>query len=145
MDIVFCAFNGEECRYGGSGAFINAIKFDIYSKLYNINIDCIGTKEGGKLALKNRGKTSDNLYDAVKSVFKKNNIEFAETAVFGGSDHVVFESIGIPNILIIEENVRRLIHKPSDTPEILDFEKIRNISNALSDFIISNDGITFEW
>lgn len=144
MDIVFCAFNGEERRFGGSGAFINAIKSDIYFKLYNINIDCIGAKEGGKLALKNRGKVSDNLYDAVKSILKKNNIEFADTEIVGGSDHLVFESIGIPNILIIDENIRRLIHRPTDTPEILDYEKIRNISRALSDFIISNNGITFE-
>lgn len=144
MDIVFCAFNGEERRYGGSGAFINAIKSDIYSKFYNINIDCIGAKEGGKLALKNRSKSSDNLYNAVKSILKKNNVEFADTEIVGGSDHLVFESIGIPNILIIDENVRGLIHKPADTPEILDYEKISNISRSLCDFIISNDGITFE-
>lgn len=144
MNIVFCAFNSEENGYRGSEAFKNAIKSDIYSRFYNINIDCIGAKDGRKLALKNRGKVSDKLYDAVKSEFKKNNIEYADVEISGGSDHLVFESIGIPNIYITEENTMELIHKPIDTPELLDYEKIRRISRALSDFVLSNDRITFE-
>ncbi|KMT21805.1 M28 family peptidase [Clostridium cylindrosporum] len=142
-NIIFCAFNSEERAYGGSGAFNRAIGFDIYSDFYNINIDCIGAKEGGKLALKNRGNSSNALYDSVKSTLKKNKVEFSDKQARGGSDHVVFDSVGIPNIYITEENILELIHRPTDIPEILDYGKIRDISRALSDFIISNDKTVF--
>lgn len=144
MNIVFCAFNGEETLYKGSGAFVKAIFPDIYENLYNINIDCIGAKKGGKLALKSKEKSCDKLYSAVKSVFKKNNVEYSEAEAKGGSDHKVFETIGFPYIYIAQENNTELIHKPTDTPGILDNEKIRETSKALSDFIISSDGKTFE-
>lgn len=142
-NIIFCAFNGEEDICRGSKAFMSAIEFDIYSDFYNINIDCIGSRNDGKLALKNRIKSSNELYDAVKSTFKEHNIEFSDSEIVGGSDHMVFESRGISSVLIAEENIMELIHKPTDIPEIIDYEKIRKISRSLSDFILSNDGTTF--
>ncbi len=41
------------------------------------------------------------------------------------------------------EEVVHLIHRATDTPEIIDYEKIRDISKSLSDFIISNDKTVF--
>lgn len=142
MDIVLCAFNGEETGLSGSRAFVSDIK-PLYDSLYNINIDCIGAKNGGKLALKNKSKVSDKLYAAVKATMKKNNIQFADTAVIGGSDHMSFENAGIPNVFIIQENIKGLVHKPSDTPDTLNYDYIRKISSALCDFVETNDGIMF--
>lgn len=143
-DIIFCAFNGEENVLMGSGAFVKDIKSkSVYSYLYNINIDCIGAKEGGKLALKNKSKISSKLYEAMRTTMKKHNIEFADVGVLGLSDHLSFESAGIPNVFIVEENIKKLVHKPTDTPDILDYGEIDKIANAISDFIGANDGVIF--
>lgn len=142
MDIILCAFNGEEYGLRGSRVFVNSI-MGIYNSLYNINIDCIGAKNGGKLALKNKSKCSNKLYKAIKTTMKKNNIEFGDTTIIGLSDHYSFEESCTPNIFIAQENIRKLIHKPTDTPDIIDYELLKKISNAICDFIETNDGIMF--
>ncbi|WP_315114633.1 M20/M25/M40 family metallo-hydrolase [uncultured Clostridium sp.] len=142
MDIIFCAFNGEETGLSGSRAFVDQVN-NMYYSMYNVNIDSIGAKEGGKLALKNKSKVSNKLYDAVKTTFKKNNIIFADNGVLGTSDHASFENRGIPNIYIVQENINELIHKPTDIPDILDYEQIDKVANALCDFIETNNGVIF--
>lgn len=142
MDIIFCAFNGEELGLGGSQAFATQTS-NMYISLYNINIDCIGAKEGGKLALKNKSKVSDKLYDSIKTTFKKNNINFTDTAVRGSSDHRNFEKLYMPNVFIVQENIENLVHKPTDTPDILDYEQIDKVAKAISDFVETNDGKVF--
>lgn len=141
-DIIFCAFNGEEIGLRGSNAFVSQIN-GIYYSMYNINIDCIGSKGEGKLALKNISKVSNKLYDALKASFKKNNINFADKAVFGSSDHIRFENARVPNVCIAQENIEKSIHRPTDTPDILDYEQIDKIAKALSDFIVQNNGVLF--
>lgn len=143
-DIVICAFNGEEEALAGSRAFVNELKSkSIYKSLYNINIDSIGAKAGGTLALKNKSKVSDSLYASMKTTLKKDNVEFADTAVKGASDHMSFESANIPNILFIQEGIEKLVHKPTDTPDILNYEQIDKIANAISDFVEINDEVMF--
>ncbi|NFG95137.1 M28 family peptidase [Clostridium sporogenes] len=144
MDIVICAFNGEEEGLAGSRAFVDEIiSKSLYENLYNINIDSIGSKNGGKLALKNKSKVSNKLYASVKTTLKKNNIEFADTTIRGASDHMSFENEKIPNFFFVQENIKELIHKPTDTPDTLDYEQIDRIANAISDFVETNNGIMF--
>lgn len=146
MDIVLCAFNGEEEFMEGSRAFVQDIKSKhLYSSsLYNINIDCIGAKNAGKnLALHNENRLSEKLYDAVESTFKKNNISFSNSKVQGLSDHFSFQAEGIPNIFIVQENIEKLANKPTDTPDILDYDQIDKIANAICDFVEANDGVEF--
>ncbi|MGO5075980.1 M20/M25/M40 family metallo-hydrolase [Clostridium sporogenes] len=145
MDIVICAFNGEEEGLAGSRAFVNEITSkSLYDNLYNINIDAICSKKGGKLALKNKSKVSDKLYDFMKNTLKKNNIEFADTEVKGASDHMSFEDKNIPNFFFVQENIEDLVHKPTDTPDTLDYEQIDKIANAVVDFVETNNGVMFK-
>lgn len=145
MDIVFCAFNGEEEGLCGSRDFVHEITAkSVYSSLYNINIDCIGAKKGGKLALKNKSNISNKLYEAVKTTLIKEKIQYADTYVHGRSDNSSFELKNIPNIFIVQQGIEKLVHEPSDTPDILDFEQIDKISNALCIFVEKNDGVTFQ-
>ncbi|MBZ9608914.1 M28 family peptidase [Clostridium estertheticum] len=144
-DIIVCVFNGEETGLNGSRALVKEIKSKLaYTDLYNINIDCIGGKEGGKLALKNKSTVSNKLYDAVKISMKKNNIEFADVAVHGLGDHLSFERAGIPNVFFVQENVVKLVHKPTDTPSILDYGQINKTASAICNFIETNDGVDFD-
>lgn len=145
MDIVLCTFNGEEEGLAGSRAFVKDIKSkSLYSNLYNINIDSIGAKEGGiNLALKDKSKISNKLYNSIKVTLKKANIGFDETTVNGTGDHKSFENANIPNVFIVQENIEKLVHKTTDTPDILNYEQIEKIANAISDFVETNDGNMF--
>lgn len=153
FDIIIAAFNGEECGLSGSRAFVKDIKTQ-YNKLYNINIDCIGSINGGNLALKNisRIKGSEKLYKDIKNVMGKHKIEFSDTAIseeafkagIGIGDHHSFEEAGIPNIYIGQEGIKSLVHTVTDTPETLDYNKIEKISDAISDFIETNGSNIFE-
>lgn len=143
MDIILCAFNGEEGGLVGSRAFVRDVK-PIYYQMYNINIDCVGAKDGGKLALKNKSKISNKLYEAMKVTLSKSNIEYSDSTIQGTSDHASFEKEGIPNIFIIDENIGKLVHRTTDTPEILDHEKIKKIAKAICDFVETNDGEMFQ-
>jgi Zn-dependent M28 family amino/carboxypeptidase len=143
-NIIFCAFNGEEQLYKGSTAFVEQSKSKPwYNNMYNINIDCIGAKDGGKLAYANADEYSKKLYDDVKSIMNKNNIDFDEIRKMVGSDHRSFELIKKPNICICQEKMIGLTHKPTDIPDILDYKQIEKIADALCDFIESNDGIVY--
>lgn len=143
-NIIICAFNGEEEALRGSVAFVNDIKSKFeYKSLYNINIDSIGAKNGGKLALKNLSKVSDKLFEYVKTSFKNNNISFADTNVKGFSDNASFESENIPNVFIVQESIENLVHKTTDTPDILDYNQIKKIADAICSFIETSDGQIF--
>lgn len=143
MDIIIVAFNGEEEGLVGSRVFVKDLQL-LYYEMYNINIDCIGVKGEGKLALKNKSKISGKLYEAMKITLKKNNIEFVDSEIKGTSDHASFEREGIPNIFIVEENIHEVVHRITDTPETLDYEKIKKIAHAICDFVQINDGIMFK-
>lgn len=143
-NIIFCAFNGEEQLFVGSTAFVNQSKSKSwYKNVYNINIDCIGAKNGGKFVFPNDSKYSKKLYDAVKSSMKQNNLDLTETKEILGSDHRSFEKAEKPNIMISQENLRKWVNKSVDTPDILDYKQIIKIANALCDFIKTNDGTVY--
>ncbi|KAJ50185.1 hypothetical protein BD780_000991 [Clostridium tetanomorphum] len=80
----------------------------------------------------------------MKTTLKKNNIEFADTDVRSTSDHKNFEDERIPNFFFVQENIEKLVHKPTDTPDTLDYNQIDRIANAISDFVETNNGIMFE-
>ncbi len=59
-DIIVAAVNHEEIGYIGSRALINDIK-DRYKNIYNINIDCVGVKNGSPLIVYSSDKRSPEL------------------------------------------------------------------------------------
>lgn len=142
QDIIFAFFDGEEEGLRGSKAFVNDMQGK-YSKLYNINVDCVGGKQAGKISLNNKSKISDKLTEAMKEIFKSNNMEYSNVVASGTSDHKNFERNGIPNIYIGQENIKPYIHNSTDTPDTLDFNEIDKVSAVLSNFIEINDGKTF--
>lgn len=145
MDIIICAFNGEECGLLGSAMFVTELNPKVtYESLYNINIDSICAKNGGKLALKNKSKVSNKLYDAIKTSMSNSNIEFADTEVKGGGDNLCFERALIPNVFIVQEGVKDLVHKPTDNPDTLDYKQLDTLADAISNFVEENNGVNFQ-
>ncbi|NEU04302.1 M28 family metallopeptidase [Clostridium senegalense] len=146
-DIIFCITNAEMQGFIGSEKFVNDIK-DKYEKLYNANIDCIGLKTGGPLALKNISNIneSEKLYKSLKEKLKESNIEFSDVVSsekvnkaievnYGVSDYFSFEKLGIPNIHISQSNIAPLPEKQDDGVETLDYENLNKLSEGIASWI----------
>ena len=83
-----------------------------WHQLYNINIDCIGAINGGKIPLKSMSKLKESLklYESMYTVFEKSNIEVSNTRIsekafmhdISVSDNSSFEKLGIANFLIAD-------------------------------------------
>lgn len=144
QDIIFAFFDGEEEGLRGSKYFVNEIKKQ-YTNIYDINIDCIGGKQAGKISLNNKSKISDKLTEAIKETFKDNNMDYSNVELKGAtSDHRSFERSGIPNIFIGQDNLKPYVHKETDTPDTLNFGEIDKVADVVSKFIEKNDGRTFK-
>ena len=139
--------NAEMAQFIGSQNFVEDI-IPIYDDIYNINIDCVGAKSAGPLALKNISRIEDSsiLYDSLKETLKENNIEYSDTFSTdkveyfynnnsGVSDYFSFEKNGIPNIHIAQQGISDLILNDNDNPENLDFNKIDILGDTLAKFI----------
>ena len=146
-DVIFVMTNAEMAQFIGSQNFVEDI-IPIYDDIYNINIDCVGAKSAGPLALKNISRIEDSsiLYDSLKETLKENNIEYSDTFSTdkveyfynnnsGVSDYFSFEKNGIPNIHIAQQGISDLILNDNDNTENLDFNKIDILGDTLAKFI----------
>lgn len=146
-DIIFCITNAEMSLFAGSRKFVSDIT-SLYKNVYNINIDCVGAKEAGPIALKNisRVEKSKRLYEQIKKNFKENDIKFiddfstekvknAYEEKIGVSDYAAFEEKEIPNIHIAQKGIEPFILNQNDNPENLDYIKIQELSDVISIFI----------
>lgn len=146
-DVIFVMTNAEMAQFIGSQNFVEDI-IPIYDDIYNINIDCVGAKSAGPLALKNisRIEESSILYDSLKEILKENNIEYSDTFSTdkveyfynnnsGVSDYFSFEKNGIPNIHIAQQGISDLILNDNDKPENLYFNTIDILGDTLAKFI----------
>ena len=146
-DVIFVMTNAEMAQFIGSQNFVEDI-IPIYDDIYNINIDCVGAKSAGPLALKNISRIEDSsiLYDSLKETLKENNIEYSDTFSTdkveyfynnnsGVSDYFSFEKNGIPNIHIAQQGISDLILNDNDKPENLDFNTIDILGDTLAKFI----------
>lgn len=146
-DVIFCITNAEMSLFDGSKNFVSEIT-SLYENIYNINIDCVGSKEAGPIALKNISiiDESKKLYNQIEMVFEENDIEFVDDFStekvkmayeqnMGVSDYFAFEEKGIPNIHIAQQGISPFILNEDDKPENLDYIKIEDLASAVSIFI----------
>jgi hypothetical protein len=140
MDIIICAFNGEEYFLLGSEAFVKDI-WDQYKEINNINIDCVGKKDGGKLAFSGGDVFNSPITNDMKKFLEKQDLEYS-TDDYGLSDHISFENQGLCAITIGQGNLTsgNAIHSAKDKIENIDFEMLGKVSNAVFDFILSLNG-----
>lgn len=149
MDIIFVAFNGEESGLLGSKAFAKDIK-DQYETLYSINLDCIGKKKGGSLTIHTgSSELNDTLTDALQNSFKESDFELFPWGNVASSDHHSFNEQGIPSVSLINEqlmgkNGTPSIHTKDDTTDLLDYDYMEKVMEAIIDFIQEHDGQMFQ-
>lgn len=153
-DIIFAAFNGEEVGLTGSKSFVTEIS-GVYDKLYNINIDSVGYKDGEDIVLnhsfnKLHGKSNsssdyDKLYNNLKKYFEINNLTTSKVSqAYLSSDDYSFQEKGYTSIGIIEKNVKKIIHTTNDIPEIIDYNKLELIEKSIYDFVVGSGDCLFK-
>ncbi|WP_353097112.1 M28 family metallopeptidase [Tissierella praeacuta] len=143
QDIVFCAFNGEDSLFQGSIPFVEDISTK-YENIYNINIDSLGLKNGGRLLVDGKGEENE-LVKAITSQFKEHGVEaYSDGDIPRGSDHIIFINNDINGVGLSQENIKDVIHTLEDTMDKVDIEYIERLSNILVDFIINNSKDTFK-
>ncbi|MGG7142272.1 M28 family metallopeptidase [Clostridium nigeriense] len=151
QDVIFLMTNAEMNGYKGSEDFVLKLSELNYENVYNINIDCIGIKDSinsSGLGLKNLShlEESKKLYSGIKEVLGEYEIDYTEDFSteksrlayeqgYGVSDYVSFEKNGYPNIHISQKDIGEFILNENDDPNLIDYRKIKKISEALAQYI----------
>ena len=150
VDLIFVACNSEELRDRGEGegcmgstAFVKAVK-PMYSSLFNINIDCVGGKASGPLAMGTADEMSEPLAEELKQWMNGAGIPVSD-ACYDVGDHTSFRHAGIPAMVLGQElgSITPYIHVPTDTADKLDYEQIGQISTALAEFLTQKEQSVF--
>lgn len=139
MDILVTAFNGEELGLMGSEAFISEVK-ERYENIYNINIDCVGKKDGGDLIIEGDDNLNAELIKELSKHFTENNFSFKIGEKRLSSNHETFIKNNICTVNIGQDDV----FTKDDTMKNIDYEYLENISKSIYEFILGNDGKVFK-
>lgn len=151
QDVIFLMTNAEMYEIRGSEEFVSKLPELNYENVYNINIDCIGIKDSynsNGLGLKNIShiEESEKLYSGIKEVLEEYEIDYTDDFSteksklayeqgYGVSDYVSFELNGYPNIHIAQKGIGDFILNENDKPNLIDYKKIKSISDALAKYI----------
>lgn len=151
VDVIFLMANAEMAGFIGSKDFVAKLPSLGYESAYNINIDCIGIKDSynsNGLGLKNISHIdeSEKLYSEIKEILAEENIDYVDDFSTeksklsyeqgqGVSDYISFEEKGYPNIHIAQKGLGKFILNENDKPNLIDYRKIKNLSEAISKYI----------
>lgn len=160
-DVIFLLCGTEKSsqdsasQFAGAQQFIN--KISGYDEMYNIDIDSVGSKKLGKIAIKNTSSIPESqmLYDKVKENFSKDFYEEGYASLkleqlskenknrseklYGVSEYAEFEKNNIPNILITQkvQNGTAYYQEEPDEIEDIDYEYIEKLAENISKVIES--------
>ncbi len=141
-DIIFCAFNEEERMplYLGSKAFVKEFT-GLYDNVCNINIDCVGMRNGGSYMLgQNNNKISNELIGAFQNILKEMKIDYNETSNdIVRSDHLSFLAADIPAVCFTQASISSVIHSRLDVVGNIVPEQIEQLSSAIISFVTESD------
>lgn len=143
VDLIFVACNSEEMQDRSNGMYcIGSTEFakvvkPLYDSFFNINIDCVGGKESGPLAMGTSDETSQPLADELKQWMEGAGIAISD-ACYDCGDHISFRNEGIPAMVLGQEleTIELYIHVPTDTADTLDYDQIGKTSTALAEFLV---------
>lgn len=118
--ILFLAFAGEELGLLGSEWYVNHPTTPLEKAVAMINMDMIGRIKEGKIYLSGTGtgSTFPQLIADVKPPAPL-QIDIAEKAGYGASDHTSFTTKNVP-VLFFFSGLHADYHKPSDTADKID-------------------------
>lgn len=143
-DIIFAAFNAEENGLLGSQAFVNEISSQ-YDSIANINLDCIGYKDGGRISFRGALSGGAVLGDELSALAKEMDIEvynFLEESTGLYSDHIPFLNNFFHAIMITQEHYPS-IHSIEDNMDQVEVGPIIETIDLVFEFVKKNHGESF--
>ena len=134
--ILFLTFAGEELGLLGSEWYVNHPMLPLENAVAMINMDMIGRIREGKIYLSGTGtgSTFPKLVDDVKAPAPL-QIDLAEKAGYGSSDHTSFTTKSIP-VLFFFSGLHADYHKPSDTADKIDSADAAKLLDYIADLIM---------
>ncbi|TQR20860.1 M28 family metallopeptidase [Psychrobacillus vulpis] len=144
-DILFVAFNAEENGLTGSTAFVEEIASE-YDSIININLDCIGIKDGGKISFVGETMGSSNLNELLNKIAVNQEVESTsdlEEFSTMRSDHVSFLRNNFQAINISQERYDK-IHTTEDTPAYTDSKPLKSAIEIVQAFVNNYHNTKFE-
>ena len=123
--MLFAAFSGEEKGLWGSNQFCETPTINLDSVRYMINFDMVGRLRGDTLAVYGTG-TSPGWMELLESCNEDSLILVPSESGVGPSDHTSFYLEDIP-VLHFFTGQHPDYHKPSDTPDKINYEGIVRI------------------
>lgn len=144
QNILFIAFSAEEKGMIGAKYFVDNFENPDSIKLM-INLDMIGrcgyTKD---LDCRKFYFVADNLADSIMDLntelCERYKLEPEFTSNINGSDHAPFKDKGIPTIFYFN-GLHNDYHKPTDTKEKIDYQKMTRIARVAFETIWNQSGI----
>jgi hypothetical protein len=134
--ILFVAFAGEEMGLLGSKYFIEHAPVNLKDISAMFNFDMVGRpNEEYKVLISGTGTSveADSLLDIINS----GPIKYSRSPEgYGPSDHASFYSAGIP-VFYFTTGLHLDYHTPSDTPDKINFEFLRTMSEQAAELIFS--------
>jgi len=136
--VLFVLFSAEEGAIAGSRYFLARGPFPQEKIVVDINMDMIGrTEEGLQAERAQYVLDADRVTPALTGLIKDVNsrtvgwaLKFEHPLNLGDSDHRVFEALGIPAVNFYTGRIPDT-HKPTDTPDKLDYEKAAQIARLV--------------
>lgn len=139
IDIVFCAFNGEETHLQGSTAAALQLAA-LYDECYYINIDCVGYK-GIDTYMYFTGYANP-LAEAFKPALEDGGFTASENGA-AGSDWAPFYEAGISSLCLYHEIEGAINHTTDDRPDKLDPKIIERLAQVVAGFVRDSAGNTY--
>jgi aminopeptidase YwaD len=136
VDIIIAFLNGEESNLQGSKALVKILKSN-YGELYNINLDCIGIKNGGELTVAMKSGINSKLMEDLKNHFDEKGYDTSIETSGLVSDHFTFLENNIAAVCIVQKNVEK-IHTIEDEMDDVDLKYLEKLSGNLLGFLVKN-------
>jgi len=139
--VLFLPVTAEEMGLLGSQFYVENPLFPLENTLYCLNMDMIGRKETGiapdssyvYLYMSELPEPKlESLAQHIENTLQiSHHVEYIDKTSggfrTGGSDHVSFETAGIP-VMYFFNGLHEDYHRPTDTVEKIDFKQLRNTS-----------------
>jgi len=122
VSVLLAAWDAEEAGLLGSRYYVQHPRYPLDQTVAMIQLDSIGGGRGNVLAVT---PNSDALQDALLESARRLGLRLGILSEEGGSDHVPFDEARVPAVMLIWADAWPLIHVPTDTPDIVQVESLR--------------------
>lgn len=139
-NLVFCHFTGEEIGLVGSGYFVDDPTVPLSTVEAMVNMDMVGRLRDDKLMVMGVG-TAKEFPDLVTAVNRNAGAHFAlktSSDGYGPSDHSSFYKKNVP-VLMLFTGGHEDYHKPSDTPDKLNYPGLDRVTSYVTALVESLD------